>query len=655
MPSDPRTSSPAHPVPSTSGWSTAPAPTPSTTAVLLRLLQWGRPALPRIVLGGLTALGASLLALAVPQVLRGVVNGPLLTSGSRTAVVEAAGLVLGLGVLEAFLVWCRRALILTPGTGVELAMRRDLFGRLLDLPVEFHDRWSGGQLLSRSMSDLSVIRRWMVFGVVMLCVSATTVLVGVGLMIATAPLLGVIYLVGAVPVIWLGFRFRKDYKVAARRARDQAGDLATAVEESVHGIRVLKAFGRGQDALHDFVRQADALRATEVAKARTQSRVTFALGAIPEAILAVSLAVGVPLAAAGRLSVGALVAFFATAAIVNSPVERLGQLLAMTLDARAATERFVQVVDTVPTVQDPRRPRSLPAPAPDGSRVELRGVRFAHPARRHDARAAEVLTGVDLVLEPGTTTALVGLTGSGKTTLLQLVPRLYDVTAGSVRIDGVDVRDLTRAHLRAAVSVAFEDPILFSASVRENVLLGVPDDLPAGEAEQLLQRSLDVARAGFARALPQGLDTVIGEEGMSLSGGQRQRVALARAIAVRPRVLLLDDPLSALDVTTEAAVTARLREVLAGTTTLVVAHRPSTVALADRVAVLEDGRITGVGTHTELLATHAHYRYVLTALQSQDDELAAVDADRREQERAVLEDEERAVDEVADESVEVVR
>lgn len=655
MPSDPRTSSPAHPVPSTSGRSSAPAPTPSTTAVLLRLLQWGRPALPRIVLGGLTALGASLLALAVPQVLRGVVNGPLLTSGSRTAVVEAAGLVLGLGVLEAFLVWCRRALILTPGTGVELAMRRDLFGRLLDLPVEFHDRWSGGQLLSRSMSDLSVIRRWMVFGVVMLCVSATTVLVGVGLMIATAPLLGVIYLVGAVPVIWLGFRFRKDYKVAARRARDQAGDLATAVEESVHGIRVLKAFGRGQDALHDFVRQADALRATEVAKARTQSRVTFALGAIPEAILAVSLAVGVPLAAAGRLSVGALVAFFATAAIVNSPVERLGQLLAMTLDARAATERFVQVVDTVPTVQDPRRPRSLPAPAPDGSRVELRGVRFAHPARRHDARAAEVLTGVDLVLEPGTTTALVGLTGSGKTTLLQLVPRLYDVTAGSVRIDGVDVRDLTRAHLRAAVSVAFEDPILFSASVRENVLLGVPDDLPAGEAEQLLQRSLDVARAGFARALPQGLDTVIGEEGMSLSGGQRQRVALARAIAVRPRVLLLDDPLSALDVTTEAAVTARLREVLAGTTTLVVAHRPSTVALADRVAVLEDGRITGVGTHTELLATHAHYRYVLTALQSQDDELAAVDADRREQERAVLEDEERAVDEVADESVEVVR
>ena len=635
--------------------SRAPEHAPSTTSVLLRLLHWGRPAVPRIVLGGLTALGASLLALAVPQVLRAVVNGPLLTSGSRVAVVEAAGLVLLLGVLEAFLVWCRRALILTPGTGVELAMRRDLFRRLLDLPVEFHDRWSGGQLLSRSMGDLSVIRRWMVFGVVMLCVSATTVVVGVGLMIATAPVLGVVYLAGAVPVVWLGFRFRQDYKVVARRARAQAGALATAVEESVHGIRVLKAFGRGQDALDDFVRQADELRATEVAKARTQSRVTFALGAIPEAVLAVSLAVGVPLAAADRLSVGALVAFFATAAIVNAPVERLGQLLAMTLDARAATERFVQVIDTVPTVRDPERPRHLPARPREGSRVELRDVRFAHRARGRDSQAAPILAGVDLVLEPGTTTALVGLTGSGKTTVLQLVPRLYDVTGGEVRLDGVDVRDLTRDELRAAVSVAFEDPILFSASVRENVLMGVPDDLPADEAQDLLDRSLDVARAGFARDLPHGLDTVIGEEGLSLSGGQRQRVALARAIAVRPRVLLLDDPLSALDVTTEADVTARLREVLAGTTTLVVAHRPSTVALADRVAVLEDGRITAVGTHSELLATNAHYRYVLTALESQDEELAAVDAERREQAAAGRQEEEREVDEVADESIEAVR
>lgn len=584
----------------------------STTRVLFQLRRWARPALPRIALGGLTALGASLLALAVPQVLRVIVNGPLLGQGSTRGVVLGASVVLTLGVLEAFLVWCRRALILTPGTGVERDMRTDLFRHLLNLPVEFHDRWPGGQLLSRIMSDLSTIRRWTVFGLVMLLVSATTVLVGVALMIWTSPVLGVVYLVGAVPMIWLGFRFREDYKVVARRARDQAGDLATTVEESVHGIRVLKAFGRGEDALDDFARQADELRTTEVHKARTLSRVSFALGAIPEAVLAVSLAIGVYLSAHDHLSVGALVAFFATAAVVNNPVERLGMLLAMTLDARAATDRYLQVMETSSTVQDPERPVVLPPADPAGSVVELVDVGFTHPG----AGSTAILDGVNLRLEPGETMALVGLTGSGKTTLLQLVPRLYDVTAGSVRIDGVDVRHLSRADLRGAVSVAFEDPILFSASVRENVLLGT--DLTGPEADALVNEALDVARAGFAYALPDGLDTVIGEEGLSLSGGQRQRIALARAIAVRPRVLVLDDPLSALDVTTEAAVTGRLRQMLTGTTTLVVAHRPSTVALADRVAVLEDGRITGVGRHAELLATHPHYRYVLTALSTRD-------------------------------------
>lgn len=586
---------------------------------MLRLLRWARPAVPRVVAGGVATLVASLLALAVPQVLGQVVNGHLVAGGTRTAVVQAAGLVLLLGVLEAFLVWCRRALIATPGTGVERAMRTDLFRHLLDLPVAFHDRWSGGQLLQRSMGDLHLVRRWMVFGLIQLVVAATTVVVGAGLMIATSPLLGLVYLAGAVPVVALGFRFRLDYKVVARRARDQAGDLATSVEESVHGIRVLKAFGRGDDALEDFVRQADELRGTELDKARSQSRMTFALAWIPETTLAVALAVGVWLASDDRVSVGALVAFFATAVVMSRPVEALGQLLAMTLDARAGTDRYLEVMDTAPAVADPERPVALPPAPAAGSRVELRDVRFAHGTGQR-----EVLRGVDLVLEPGETLALVGLTGSGKTTLLQLVPRLYDVTGGAVLLDGVDVRDLTRADLRAAVAVAFEDPILFSASVRENVLMGVPAEhlatLDPAAADALVDRAVDVARAGFAHTLPRGLDTVIGEEGLSLSGGQRQRVALARAIAGSPRVLVLDDPLSALDVATEAEVTAGLRRTLATTTTLVVAHRTSTVALADRVAVLEDGRITGVGTHAELLATHPHYRYVLTAEQEAHDD-----------------------------------
>ncbi|MFI2752797.1 ABC transporter ATP-binding protein [Cellulomonas sp. P22] len=593
-------------------------PSVSTTRALARLLHWARPALPRLAAGAAASLGASLMALAVPQVLRAVVNGPLLTEGSPRALVLAAGLVLALGVLEALLVWCRRAFVLTPGTRIERAMRTELFEHLLELPSAFHDRWSGGQLLSRIMSDLGMVRRWLAFGLVMLVVSASTVVVGIGLMLATAWQLGLVYLCGAVPVVWLGFRFREDYKEVARLARDQAGDLATTVEESVHGIRVLKAFGRGQEALDDFARQADELRSTEIHKARTLSRVTFALGALPEAVLAVTLGLGVWLAASGSVSVGALVAFFATAAVVNAPVERLGQLLAMTLDARAATDRVVEVIDTANPLADPPVPVHLPAADPRGSRVVLDAVHFRHPASPPDA--PDVLDGVDLELEPGETLALVGLTGSGKSTLVQLVPRLYDVTGGAVRVDGVDVRDLSRTELRRAVAVAFEDPVLFSTSVRENVLLGV-DTEALGEApsDALVRQALDVASADFVDRLPHGTATVIGEEGLSLSGGQRQRIALARAIAVRPRVLVLDDPLSALDVTTEAAVTTRLREVLTGTTTLVVAHRTSTVALADRVAVLEDGRVTGVGRHSELLATHPHYRYVLTALTALDD------------------------------------
>lgn len=524
------------------------------------------------------------------------------SSSSRAGLVEAAALVLVLGLLEAFLVWCRRALIATPGTGVERTMRVALFRHLEALPVAFHDRWAGGQLLSRAMGDLGLVRRWIVFGLVMLIVSLTTVVVGIGLMLATSWLLGLVYLAGAVPVVVLGFRFR-----------EQAGDLAVAVEESVHGIRVLKAFGRGGEALEDFARQAAELRETELDKARTLSRVSLALGTIPETALAVCLGLGAWLAAHGRVSVGALVAFFATAAVVNGPVERIGQLLAMTLDARASADRFVEVMDLVPALQDPPHPVALPAPGPAGTRVELQGMRFAHGS----SSGGEVLTGVDLVLEPGRTTALVGLTGSGKTTLAQLVPRLYDVTGGRVLLDGVDVRDLTLDDVRTCVSVAFEDPVLFSTTVRENVLLGTDPDAP--DADQRLAEALEVAAAGFVHQLPQGVHTRVGEEGLSLSGGQRQRLALARAVAAHPRVLVLDDPLSALDVSTEAEVTSALRRLLPGTTTLVVAHRTSTVALADRVALLRDGRIASVGTHSQLLADDPHYRYVLTALDEDAD------------------------------------
>ncbi|GAA4424782.1 ABC transporter ATP-binding protein [Georgenia halophila] len=586
----------------------------TTPASIRRLYPYVRSALPHLLGGMLAALGASLAALAIPRVLERIVDGPLSAAvGERdfSALVWPVVLVLALGIAEAGLILLRRTLVMFPGTRVESEMRMAMFRHLQDLPIAFHDRWSGGQLLSRSMADLGLLRRWLVFGALQLVVSFLTIIVGIGILLATAGWLGLIYLAGSIPVTVIAYRFSRRYRVIARMSQDQSGDLANTVEESVHGIRVLKAFGRGRDALHSFTGQAEQLRQTEIQKANTQSMVVVALQLIPEVTLAVSMVVGAVLVADDQISVGALAAFFATAAVINGPVVDLGMTLSMTLNARTAIDRYFEVLETTNAVTDPADPDEAGTPASEkGSHVRLREVTFAY-----DDASAPILDRVDLELPAGTTTALVGLTGSGKSTLSMLVPRLYDVTGGAVEIDGADVRRLRRADVRSAVAVAFEDPTLFSASIRENVLLGVDDAMPDEDKEALLHESIDVAQAAFVYDLPEGVETRIGEEGLSLSGGQRQRLALARAIASRPRVLVLDDPLSALDVTTEEAVSVRLREVLAGTTNLIIAHRPSTVALADRVAVLQQGRITAVGTHRDLLATDPHYRYIISTLE----------------------------------------
>jgi ATP-binding cassette, subfamily B, bacterial len=312
----------------------------------------------------------------------------------------------------------------------------------------------------------------------------------------------------------------------------------------------------------------------------------------------------------GVLSLGTLIAYLGLFQLSVWPVESMGWLLANAQEAASAAERVYEVLDSEVTILDPPEPVELP-PATRGRRLV-----FEHVVFRYPGSDTTVLDGVDLVVEPGETVALVGATGCGKTTLTALVPRLYDVTEGRVAIDGVDIRELRLDDLRRHVSCAFEEPTLFSASVRENVLLGRPD-----ATEDDLTEALRVAQADFAYDLPWGLDTRVGEQGMTLSGGQRQRLALARAVLGRPPVLVLDDPLSALDVHTESLVEAALREVLSGTTALVVAHRPSTVLLADRVALLAGGRIAAFGTHHELLETVPAYRDILSQTSDLDAEL----------------------------------
>ncbi|RCS81644.1 ABC transporter ATP-binding protein [Brachybacterium alimentarium] len=572
-----------------------------------RLWQTVRPIRFRLYLGLFSALTASIVALMIPQVLEFIVNR--LESDAVAATIWTGGaIVLALGLVEAALIWMRRTFAVAPSTTVEKLIRVDFYRKVQNMPVSFHDAWGSGQLLSRMLTDISQIRRWIAFGMIMAVTSAVTVMVGMALLWRSSAILAIIFFLAAVPVSVIAYRFNRSFSVLSRRSQDQNGDLATTIEQSVQGIRVLKAFGRGPSALEGFTEQAEELRSTEVRKATAIARFDMFMFMLPELALGVALLVGLHLTANGSISTGQLASYFATATLVVGPVRQLGMLLGQAVNATTALDRHYDVMDAANRITSPQEPVAVD-PARAVGAVRLDGLHF----RYEDApdHVSDVLDGVDLEIRPGETMALVGVTGSGKSTLLQLIPRLYDVTAGAITIDGVDVREMDLITLRTLTAVAFEDATLFSDSVRENVLLGAAASLSEEEREQLLELALRTADATFAFDLPDGVGTPIGEEGMSLSGGQRQRLALARAIAARPAVLLLDDPLSALDTKTEETVTGRLREVLAGTTTLIVAHRTSTVALADRVALLDHGRVITVGTHTELMKTSPRYRWVI--------------------------------------------
>lgn len=638
------------------------------------LAAYARPIRLRWSVGLLVAFGAGVLEISIPQVLQMIVDH-LSHSTTESAIWAAGGLVLVLAIAHASFAYWRRWLLVDPTSTIEMSMRMNFFDRLLSAPIALLDRWPSGQLLTRSMSDLGTIRRWLSFGIVQLLTVIVMFLGGAFYMVQSSPLLALVFVV-TVPVLVLSLvNFTRKYYRVSHEIQQLTGDLSTRIEESVRGIRVIKALGRSPEQIRDYSQAVDVLQEREYGRSMLVARVALNQTLIVGVSTAVALALGASQVANGALSLGAMTAYFAVQTTVLSHVIRSTSLMSAYLSYKVALERHNEVMDepgfeivrlidpakadeyspNPANAQDSAQRSTLSSHSSDASGAARSGkesmqypsggavsvafnqVSFSYeesaPAANPVADSslgaqlpqADVLHDVTFKAFPGEILALVGATGSGKSTVLSLVPRFYEPTSGSLRLGSHDMVDLSVEQVRAQTAFVFEEAVLFSGSVRENVLMGVADQYEGGtsdedypgsdELEATLNTALKLAACEFAYELPQGLDTIIGEEGLSLSGGQRQRLSLARALAKRPSVLLLDDPFSALDVDTEERIINGLREGLeglGGATTLLTAHRPSTVALADRVLLMVDGTIAAEGTHAELMESTEQYRQLMT-------------------------------------------
>jgi len=571
---------------------------PAGVHSLWRLRHYLRPHVRSLLIMTGTALVGVVVSLTIPLVTKAMIDGPI--SRHEIGPMLPLGLLaLGLGITEAGLIFWRRWVQSTAVLSVETQMRNDLYHRLQELPMAFHGEWQSGQLLSRVIQDLSSIRRFFGFGMLFLLINVVQLVLTTALLLKMYWPLGLVVTAVSVPIIWLSNRFENRYVLVSRKVQDQQGDLATLAEEGAVGIRVIRSFGRREYVARGYENAARTLYDSSMAKVRLAAKFWMFLEVIPNLAVVVVLLLGARAAGTGAISQGTLVAFITLMLSLVWPIAALGYILAMGQEAMTAAARILEIFDTDPSIVS----GDLVLEEPRGH-LRLEKVGFAFP----DEPETLVLRDLTLDVAPGETVAVVGATGSGKTVLTGLVPRLYDVTSGRVTIDGVDVRDLELTNLRQIVATAFEEPTLFSMSARENLLLGRAD-----ASDEDLREAVEVAQASFVYDLPWGLETRIGEQGMSLSGGQRQRLALARAVLARPKILVLDDTLSSLDVHTEKLVEDALRRVLAHATGIVVAHRASTVLLADKVALLQGGTITHVGDHSELMATVPAYRELLAA------------------------------------------
>ena len=503
------------------------------------------------------------------------------------------------GVMRLALSVARRLVAGRVSLGVELDLRNTLYGHLQRLELSFFDRQQTGQLMSRATVDLQAVRFFLGYGLIFIAQSLLTIVLAGVAMFLLQPGLAALALAPAPFVIVIAFRYGKRSRPALQEVQQRIAELTADVEENISGVRVVKAFAQEDRQLSRFRHSVSRLFDQSIYATRLQAFYNPMIGFVPNLGLALILFVGGRQVIDGTITLGQFTAFYAYLLMLISPTRTLGYMLGAAQRATASGARIFQVLDRTPSMTSGEDAPPLPA---GPGRVSLSDVTLTFEGSTRPA-----LKHIDLELEPGRTVALVGAMGSGKTALVSLLPRLYDVSAGSVMIDGADVRDVDLVSLRREIAVVTDDPFLFSATVHDNIAYARPE-----ATREEVQAAAHVAQAdSFVQALPDGYDTLVGERGLTLSGGQRQRLAIARAILADPRILILDDATSSVDASTEQEIKLALREVMAGRTTFVIAHRLSTIALADEIVVLEDGELAAHGSHEELLERSELYREIV--------------------------------------------
>ncbi|HZQ04813.1 MAG TPA: ABC transporter ATP-binding protein [Gaiellaceae bacterium] len=569
--------------------------TPRYRATFVRLLRFLWPYRVSLAVSVLLAIGSQAAALALPWLSGSVVGA--IRAGERHRLPLLIGLVVAVGSVRALMMVGRRLISGRQALAVELDLRNAVYARLVRLSFGYFDRHQTGQLMSRATVDLQSVRFFLGYGLIFFAQHVFTV-VGVGIFVfALSWKLALIVLAVAPVLVAVAYRYSEVSHPVLRDVQQKMADVATVAEENIVGVHVVKAFAQEQAEQDKFEQRSEAVFAQSVRANRQRAFYVPTLSFLPLLAQAAVLLVGGDMVARGTLPLADFVRFNLFLALLIFPLRMLGMWIGEGQRATASGERIFEIIDAPEEIRDAPSARALP---PGPGRVRFEQVSFGYdPAR-------PVLHDVDLELEPGRVVALIGHTGAGKTTLAALVPRFYDVWRGRVTVDGFDVRDVSLASLRREIGVIAQDPFLFSATVRENIAFGRPD-----ATDEEIERAARLAQAhDFIAELPDGYETVIGERGITLSGGQRQRIAIARALVVDPRILILDDATASVDATTEARIRVGLREAMRGRTTIIIAHRLTTIALADEIVVLEDGRIAARGTHDELIGTSDVYREI---------------------------------------------